>query len=139
MAKFKQKLMQFMYGRYGSDQLNNALLVIYVILTVMHLFTRWHILSALLLADAVWAFFRCFSRNIPARRQENEVFMRVWRKITGFFTLTRDRLRDFRTHVYYKCPHCRATLRLPRRKGAHTVRCPRCSNTFSMKVHFGKE
>lgn len=139
MEKFKQKLMQFMYGRYGSDQLNNVLLIVYVTLTVLHIFTRWHILSALLLADAVWIFFRCFSRNIPARRRENEVFLRIWRKFTGFFTLTRDRLRDLPTHVYHKCPHCRATLRLPRRRGAHTVRCPRCGDTFSMKVCFGKE
>lgn len=139
MQKFKEKLMRLMYGRYGSDQLGNALLIVYVILTVLHLITRWHILSALLLADAVWIFFRCFSRNISARRRENEVFLRIWRKITDIFTLTGNRLRDLPTHVYHKCPHCRATLRLPRRRGTHTVRCPRCGDTFSMKVYFGKE
>ncbi|MBQ8276133.1 MAG: hypothetical protein IJZ02_05880 [Clostridia bacterium] len=139
MEKLKQKLMQFMYGRYGNDQLGNALLILYLVLAVLHLLTRWHILSVFLLADAVWMLFRCFSRNIPARRRENEAFLRIWRKITGFFTLTYNRLRDCRTHVYHKCPHCRATLRLPRRRGEHTVRCPRCGDSFSMKVHFGKE
>ena len=39
-----------------------------------------------------------------------------------------------REHVYKKCPHCRAQLRLPRKKGEHDVCCPRCKVTFSVKI-----
>ena len=33
-----------------------------------------------------------------------------------------------------KCEHCRAVLRLPKKPGKHTVRCPQCNKTFSVKI-----
>ena len=71
-------------------------------------------------------FYRIFSRNIQKRRQENE-------KFCGFFKLIRNRFRDRKTHVYRKCPKCKAVLRLPKAKGKHTVVCPRCKNRFEVK------
>ncbi len=37
-------------------------------------------------------------------------------------------------HVYRICPACRANIRLPKKKGAHSVRCPRCSTLFDVKI-----
>ena len=122
-----------MYGRYGSDTLNKVLIIIYAVVVVV--FT---ILS--LFIDSVWfsfayfvasvtliyiTFFRMFSRNIQKRRRENE-------KFCGFFKLRRNKFRDRKTHVYKKCPHCKAVLRLPKAKGKHTVICPRCKNRFNV-------
>ena len=133
MGKFKNKLYRFMYGRYGSDTLNKVLIIIYAVVVVV--FT---ILS--LFIDSVWfsfayfvasvtliyiTFFRMFSRNIQKRRRENE-------KFCGFFKLRRNKFRDRKTHVYKKCPHCKAVLRLPKAKGKHTVICPRCKNRFNV-------
>ena len=124
-----------MYGRYGSDTLNKVLLVIYVIevimITVLSLFVNptplWMSLAyfALSLLLIFVIFFRMFSRNIQKRRREND-------KFCGFFKLRRNKFRDRKTHVYKKCPHCKAVLRLPKAKGKHTVICPRCKNRFTV-------
>lgn len=37
-------------------------------------------------------------------------------------------------HVYRICPACRANIRLPKKKGAHSVRCPRCGTLFDVKI-----
>lgn len=128
-----------MYGRYGNDQLGTALLIAYIVLLFLQIVSGWPLFSVLMTADVIWMFYRCFSRNIAARRRENDAFLRIRKKFLDFFKLLRDRIRDCRTHVYHKCPHCRAVLRLPRRRGEHSVRCPRCSKTFNMCVFFGRK
>ena len=122
-----------MYGRYGSDTLNKILIIVYAVIVV-----AYTVLS--LFIDSVWfsffyfvfsitliyiIFFRMMSRNIQKRRRENDRFC-------GFFKLRRNKFRDRKTHVYKKCPHCKAVLRLPKAKGKHTVICPRCKNRFSV-------
>lgn len=134
MGKFKNKLYSFMYGRYGSDTLGKALLWIYtglVLLTmILSLFISSFALNIVFFIISlilIWfIFFRMFSRNIAARKRENE-------KFCGFFRLIRNRFRDRKTHVYRKCPSCHAVLRLPKAKGKHNVVCPRCKNRFSVR------
>ncbi len=137
MANFKEKLIRMMYGRYGTDQLYYALFIAYFILLVIHVFLPWPLFWILMTADLVFMFFRVFSRNHAARRRENDWFLRILNPVRNTLSLTWNRIRECRTHVYHKCPHCRAMLRLPRQKGEHTVRCPRCRESFSMHVYFG--
>lgn len=124
---------RFMYGRYGADQLYYALLVLFLLLSVL---ARFFFIPLLLLADAVfiWALFRYFSKNIYKRREENRKWLSVWRSIKSFFILQRDRIRDRKVCRYRKCPHCKAITRLPVRKGKHSVKCPRCQNSFSVHI-----
>ena len=134
MGNFKNKISRFFYGRYGNDTLGRTLLWIYIglvlVYTVISLFIPDAFLYVIFLllscALVFYMFFRIFSRNIAARRKENE-------KFCGFFKLLRNRIRDRKTHVYRKCPKCRAVLRLPKSKGKHTVVCPRCGERFSVK------
>lgn len=127
-----------MYGRYGTDTLNKVYLGVYIAVVLLYSIVSLFltdpaasailILSYLLTSTAliVIIFFRMFSRNVVKRRRENEAFC-------GFFRLLRNRFRDRKTHVYRKCPQCRAVLRLPRAKGKHSVICPRCKNRFRVK------
>lgn len=123
-----------MYGRYGSDTLNKVLLGVYLVLFILYaaiaLFVKSLVLAILYnlltLTLIVIIFWRMFSRNIPARRKENE-------KFCGFFKLRRNKFRDRKTHVYRKCPKCHAVLRLPKAKGKHSVVCPCCANRFEVK------
>ncbi len=140
MGKLKYKLYRFMSGRYGSDTLNKVLLWVYVVVVLLYTIGSLFIpaeaaslsvglwLGYALISTALifWIFFRMFSRNIVKRRRENDRFC-------GFFKLWRNRRRDRKTHVYRKCPRCRAVLRLPRAKGKHTVVCPRCRERFGVK------
>ncbi len=140
MGKFKTKLQRFMYGRYGGDKLNNVLLGGYIFLILAYyiasIFLPMEAVTARLFLDLAYylltvpliflIFFRIFSRNVVKRRRENDRFF-------GFFRLRRSKFRDRKTHVYRKCPACRAVLRLPKAKGKHTVVCPRCKNRFEVK------
>ncbi|MFR2916862.1 MAG: hypothetical protein ACLTKQ_08005 [Acutalibacteraceae bacterium] len=47
----------------------------------------------------------------------------------------RDKWAFRKTHVFKKCPGCKAVLRLPRKKGKHTVNCPHCHKNFTVHVH----
>ncbi len=131
MGKFKQSLYRFFYGRYGTDTLNKTLLWVYIAILIVHTVVSLFVTNALFtllymllsIALIVWIFSRMFSRNIAARRRENE-------KFCGFFRLRRNKFRDRKTHIYKKCPSCHAVLRLPKAKGKHAVVCPRCKNRF---------
>ena len=126
---------RFMYGRYGSDQLNMALLggavVLSLVNSVLSLFLYESsvftaivspILYVLMLGLLGLNLFRCFSRNIYKRRQENRRFL-------NFFT----RLKD-RQHRYFRCPGCKQRVRVPRGKGKLSIRCPKCGNKFIKKT-----
>ena len=129
-----------MYGRYGTDTLNKVYLGLYIAVVLIYYIaallipetaakTKALLLLAYLFLTTfliILIFFRMFSRNIAKRRRENERFC-------GFFKLIRNRFRDRKTHVYRKCPKCKAVLRLPKAKGKHTVVCPRCRERFQVK------
>ena len=142
--RFREKIARFLYGRYGADALYNTLLLAELILlflgTVLNLLgTAVPALSfiailvyVLALGLMLWAMFRFFSRNIPARRRENAAWLRLRAK---FRRKPKPRLpADTADHIFRACPHCRATLRLPRQHGKHEVKCPRCGHRFGVKV-----
>ena len=138
--RFREKLARFFYGRYGADALYYALFAVYIILWGVLLFV-WNptariIISTLQTAVFVLMILRVFSRNIYKRRRENEAFLKAFRPVKNFFILTKNRIRDAKDFRYRKCPHCKAVLRLPKRKGKHPVICPRCKKRFMAKVLF---
>ena len=123
-----------MYGRNGSDTLGKFLLGCYVAVVLIYSVVSLFIPSTatklcyviLTCALVVLIFHRLLSRKVLKRRQENQRFC-------DFFKLLRNRFRDRKTHVYRKCPKCRAVLRLPKAKGKHAVICPRCRERFQVK------
>ncbi len=139
MAKFKEKLIRFASGRYGADQLYYVISGLALAVMVVYIFVQKWWLYPIILALLGLGIFRCFSRNIYKRRKENAVLLKICRGIAGFFKLNWNRIRFARSKVFKKCPHCKAVLRLPRQKGRHSVRCPRCSRPFDVKVAWGKK
>ena len=133
-TKFTDKVIRFMYGRNGNDKLNRALFWVYFILLLANIIFKSTVLWILELLLVALYMFRFLSRNIYRRQKENRAFLKIWNKISGYFKLQRNKIRDRKTHVYRKCSHCRATLRLPKKKGKHTVRCPKCNQTFSVNI-----
>ena len=134
MGKIKNKLYRFMYGRYGMDKLGSCMMITYIVILVVYTVLSFFVSSVwfdllvwlVSLALFITVFYRMMSRKTDKRRRENE-------KFCGFFKLKKSKFRDRKTHVYRKCPRCKAVLRLPRAKGKHTVVCPRCKNRFSVK------
>ena len=135
--KLKNKLVRFMYGRYGNDNLNRALTVLYLIVIVISIFlpgiARTIALVAAL-ALVICIFSRTFSKNVYKRSAENRRYLAASAKFKNFFTLRKSMWRDRKTHSYKKCPYCKAVLRLPKKRGEHRVDCPKCKREFKVKI-----
>ncbi len=134
--KFRDKLIRFMYGRYGVDRLYHGLIALYFILLITNIFVDSIYLAVTMWLVLIYAAFRIMSRNHSARSKENALFVKLTNPITAFFSTNFVRLRDIRKKRYRTCKHCKAVLRLPIKKGAHTVKCPKCSREFKVKILF---
>ena len=125
---------RFMYGRYGTDQLNMALLIISLALSLISSILSFFfseslafsivylVISLLIYAMLFFAIFRIFSRNISRRRRENQKFLSGW-----------NRIRDHK-HRYFRCPQCRQLVRVPKHRGKINIRCPKCGEKFIKKT-----
>ena len=121
-------LQKIMYGRYGSDHLTLALIALSAILTVFAMFFDVPvavILQFLSYVPIIWAFWRMWSKDVSRRYAENQKFLAVWRKLTGGWKRRRAQRKD-KTHHYFKCKKCGATLRIPKGVGNVVITCPRC-------------
>ncbi len=123
---------RLMAGRYGGDQLNNFLCVIYLVLYLVSLFVRWSVLYWIALVLMFVTLFRAFSRKIDHRRAENAKFLQLVRPMNRKLRNLKVRLKD-RDHRYFKCPNCKQQMRVPRGKGRITVHCRACGATFEEK------
>ncbi len=141
-----------MYGRYGTDNLYMFLTVLILILIIANMITGACIPNEYALAENIvngcfslvtlallaFAIFRSMSRNIPARRKENLLYLRAKRAVLRFFSFntskgTKSRNRDDSYRIFRDCTKCGSTLRLPRKEGRHPVRCPSCGHRFYVK------
>lgn len=130
---FKYKFMQFMSGRYGTDNLFYVLFAAAALIYIINWFVRSLVLQIVIWAILTYALFRVLSRNVTARKKENKALTNFAFKTQEKMKVRRQRKADY-THVYKKCPRCHAVLRLPRRKGKHTTVCPKCQNKFKVYV-----
>lgn len=142
--RFRDKLIRFMYGRYGHDKLATFMFVMYFVLYIVRIFLAFSnskaaqitSLCILFLSFALLALiiFRFLSKNIYARQKENAVYLKVSKPVWEFFKRSFNRIRYIKKYRYRKCPHCKNFLRLPRKKGKHTVCCPCCKKNFDVNI-----
>lgn len=130
MSFFKKAsawLKRFFTGCYGGDQLSMAMTYAALVLILLGALPRMEFLLFAAYALVIWSFIRMFSRNITARRRENEWFLgKTGPLVTKFFqALTR--FRNRKLYVYFRCPGCRSWLKVPRGAGRVTVTCGHCS------------
>jgi len=130
---FWYKIVQFMSGRYGNDKLNIFLMITAVIISVLNLIIRSVVLLLIVNIIIVYAILRMLSRNIEARRREYRWFNDKLNYFKNQKELYEKQKND-KSHVYRKCPACKAVLRLPHRLGKHTTVCPRCNREFKVNV-----
>lgn len=137
------KIQRFMVGRYGADQLWRALIIFYLIAilitNIVYRFSKiaYYSLSVLSLAIIIFAVFRVFSKNIEARRKENQEWLKITGVIRQKFLFAKERSKQRKTHKFVKCKKCKKVLRLPKNKGKLNVSCPHCKNQFV--VNTGKK
>lgn len=119
----------WMYGRYGFDELSKFLSITAFVLVLLSAFVP--ILNPLALALLIWSMVRTYSRNIVKRQKERDGYLRFTGKFKQFFKLRKNMWRDRKTHRYYKCPGCKAYLRVPKGKGKIEISCPKCKNKIT--------
>ena len=149
---FRYRLMQFMQGRNGFDSLNFVLLIASMAVSLTASILRWFIPFATLqlvlvvisYALLAWAIFRFLSRNLDARRRENDKYLQFVSKFrkksnsgtyggykgysNGYDTSFYEQPKN--QYKYFKCKKCKAKLRVPLGKGKITITCPKCRSTF---------
>ena len=99
MNKYLAKFMQFMQGRYGIDSLYKFLLILYcavlfIFSMIGFLFESVSVRRMIVFvptAIIIFAFWRVFSKNSPARQEENRKYLVFKYKFTSFFNLQKNR------------------------------------------------
>ncbi len=126
MNRLKGWLARFMAGRYGTDKLNIAILVVGMIMSLLTLFIKVRpvVLICTLLSYTLlgWALYRTLSRNTYKRYRENRRYLMMI-----------ERFKD-RDHRYFDCPRCSQQVRVPRKKGKISITCPKCKEKFIRKT-----
>ena len=134
LERLRYKTATFMYGRYGNDELTNFLMILALILMVISWLPNLGLVYFVALALIIWSLFRSFSRNLEKRRRERERYLKLRKPIADFFKLSKNKWRDRKTHVYFKCKKCRAVLRVPKGKGSIVVICTRCKDRIEKET-----
>ena len=119
MRKFMYKIADFLQGRYGIDELYKFLFIVFWIIAILSIITRNPIIYLLEILICAYMMFRAFSRNIYKRQNENAKYLKIRDKILGKLKLQKRKWADRKTHIYRKCPNCKAEIRLPKKKGKH--------------------
>lgn len=133
--KFGDRYIKFMKDRYGVDELYKFLLLICFVLIVINTFISNNIIRLFEVLLIVIIFYRYMSKNIKLRKKENDKYLEIKDKIIKLFDYNKKKYKDRNTHMYKKCPKCKQKIRLPLKKGKHTVKCPNCGNRFDVACH----
>jgi predicted RNA-binding Zn-ribbon protein involved in translation (DUF1610 family) len=133
--KFGDRYIKFMKDRYGIDELYKFLLLICFVLLVINTFISNNIIRLFEVLLIVIIFYRYMSKNIKLRKKENDKYLEIKDKIIKLFDYNKKKYTDRNTHMYKKCPKCKQKIRLPLKKGKHTVKCPNCGNKFDVACH----
>lgn len=134
LYRLRMKLSQFMIGRYGSDELNFFLIILSFIFTILARVFLNPFVSIVSWILLFWCIFRMFSRNIAKRYNEKMKFLAAKRKFTSWLSIKRDAWKNRKTHKYFRCKNCKASIRVPRGVGKIRVSCPKCRKVMIKKA-----
>jgi len=134
--KLGNKMAAFMQGRYGNDELNMFIYAISLVFIVLSIFPHLRFLQFFAMLLLFWSLFRSYSRNVHKRQKELAAYFRIQGSVTGFFRVRKNMWTERKTHRYYKCPECKAMVRIkyPGKGKKISVRCPKCGRDFIKKT-----
>ena len=129
----REKLRQFMIGRYGTDGLNQFLSITSLVLLLIAIISRVNLFTYLGASLLIFCYYRTFSRNISKRTEENYKFYTLKDRVDNKFKGWKEQWANRKVYHYYRCPQCRQKLRVPRGRGRIQISCPRCGTQFIKK------
>lgn len=133
MDKMRDKIVRFMYGRYGQDEFSVALMITGMVLMVLSVLPKMHFLYAISFMCVVYAMYRTFSKDFNKRYKERNWYLKVSKKPSKFIRIQTRRFKERKTHDYYRCNKCGTYNRIPKGHGKILITCPKCSNQFERK------
>lgn len=128
----KEKLYQFMQGRYGVDQLNKLLLTVSIVIFIVNVFISNYLLGIVAYSILLIILYRMFSKNIYIRNQENEKYLNLFSPLSRYLKLKILNQQE-KTHKHYACPKCKQMVRIPRGHGKVVITCPNCKSKFEKR------
>lgn len=134
LEKLNDKMQSFMQGRYGIDELSKKMAVLSLICFALSLVTKLTLFLSFALVMMIWVYFRCFSKNISARRSELTTYYNVRQKFKNKIDLRKKMWHDRKTHRYFKCKNCKAVLRVPKGKGNIEITCNVCKHKMRKRT-----
>ena len=128
MINLIYKFKNFMYDRYGTDELSRSLFAIYILLVIINIFVKSNIVFYIELFIVILILLRYFSKDINRREKENILFLKARKNILKPFKNIIRNLKD-KNNVYKKCHKCKTILKLPlpSKRGFKKVKCPECN------------
>lgn len=133
--KWQNKLIKFMQGRYGIDELYKFLFILYIISFTINIFLNSLLLEIISLIIVLFTFYRVFSKNIYKRSKENKKYLKLKKQIVKPFQNIKRDIKD-KDHIYKKCLKCKTVLKLPipYERGIKHTTCPKCKNKMTFLV-----
>ena len=134
IARLRDAMARFMYGRNGVDQLNIAMLwtsigadLLATILMRQQNSIAYVGLALYYGSVILWVLvlFRMFSRNLYKRQAENQKWLQARSRRRSAASAAKARRAD-KDHKYFTCRQCRAICRVPVGKGKVIITCPKC-------------
>lgn len=129
----KERLIRFMNGRYGADELSRFILGLCFACLIVNMFTGFagvYLLAILLLGVS---YFRMFSKDYAKRYAENQKYLSMKERVLSSLGLTKRQREQRKVYHIYRCPSCKQKIRIPRGKGKIRITCPKCKHEFEKK------
>ena len=100
----RDKIIRFMQGRNGPDDLYIFLFSIYMVLFLINIFVDLKFLDVIELIVIILMFYRFFSKNIYNRNKENKAFLKLKRQ-------TKNKLENIKNYFKeYNFKHFKTVL-----------------------------
>ena len=118
LYELRLKYQKLMYDRNGIDKLCVDIVMLWLVVGVLNtLIFRSRVISLIALLLPIYAAFRMLSKETNRRSRENLKYIHFRTKAIGFFKVQFHRIKEIKTHRYYKCKNCSSYLRVKRKKG----------------------
>lgn len=132
-GNWQRKLMEWLQGRQGPDDLAVFSMNLAIVVVVVNLFARVSWLGWVALVLIAYSMFRIQSKNLGSRARENEAFLKALGPARPWVQNPRAAWAELRAYKHVKCASCKQRVRVPRGKGKLRVTCPRCKTKFEVR------
>ena len=134
LAELRAKYLKLMDGKYGFDKLSRDMLILWFAVGFVNNLFRSRIVTLVGLVLPIVVGLRMFSTAVYKRSNENRKYLEIRGKFAEFFKIQYLKIKERKTHKYYKCKNCSSYFRVKRKPGEHYVDCPKCGKEIKVKL-----